>query len=280
MRRPRLPVLVTALAMLLAATLVLWRGATRTPTIDAELSRLPGVVDVQTTGPARPQATVIHLLDYHLVPPAGPVPGLIVPGKSRMYAEHLDAVASVQTEQEAILRQVAKKHGKLTVFVEGPTDAEVERFQLKAVELTKVDTREIAEARKMLDDVKAMKQTPKARATANELAGMIAKHRAEVPGMGATMRLIAEGLVEVRALDHAEALRKAKPRSGPGPTYIDPVANAAREEEMAKRLAEARGLAVVILGGGHDLTQALAKWAPKASYLRVTTEAYREAAGE
>jgi hypothetical protein len=122
-----------------------------------------------------------------------------------------------------------------------------------------------------------MKQTPAARATADELAEMLAKHRVEVLGVGATMRLIAEGLIEVRALDDPEALRKAKPRSGPGPTYIDPVANAEREEAMAKRLAEVRGLAVVILGGAHDLTAALKKWTPKARYVRVTTEAYRAA---
>jgi hypothetical protein len=109
---------------------------------------------------------------------------------------------------------------------------------------------------------------------------MIAKHRAEVLGMGATMRLIAEGLVEVRALEDAEALRKARPRSGPGPTYIDPDSNAAREEEMAQWLAGVKGLAVVILGGRHDLTAALRRQAPGRRYLRVATKAYQEAAGE
>jgi hypothetical protein len=93
-----------------------------------------------------------------------------------------------------------------------------------------------------------------ARATADELADLIAQHLGAVLEMGATMRLIHEGLVEVWALDDAEALRKAKPRSGPGPTYIDPEANAAREEEMAKRLAGVEGLGVVILGSKHDLT--------------------------
>jgi hypothetical protein len=105
---------------------------------------------------------------------------------------------------------------------------------------------------------------------------MIRQHRVEVLAMGATMRLIAEGLVEVRALDDAEALQKAKPdKDG-----IDPEANAAREEEMAKRLAGVEALVVVILGGKHDLTQALGRQAPGLRYLRVTTKAYQEAAGE
>jgi hypothetical protein len=77
-------------------------------------------------------------------------------------------------------------------------------------------------------------------------------------------------------LEDAEALRRAKPdKDG-----LDVAANAAREEEMAKRLADARGFAVVILGGGHDLSAALKKWAPGVRYMRVETAAYRSAAGE
>jgi hypothetical protein len=104
---------------------------------------------------------------------------------------------------------------------------------------------------------------------------MLDKHREEMLKTGATMPLSAEGLVEVRALKDGEALRKAKPDKG----GIDPEANAAREEEMARRLAEVPGLAVVLLGGGHDLSGALKKWAPKVRYVRVPTEAYQRAAG-
>jgi hypothetical protein len=72
---------------------------------------MPGVVDVQAAGPARAQATVIHL-DFHLAPSAeGPVPGLIVTGKSRMRAEHLDTVEAVRTEHEAILRAKSDNSG-------------------------------------------------------------------------------------------------------------------------------------------------------------------------
>jgi hypothetical protein len=77
-------------------------------------------------------------------------------------------------------------------------------------------------------------------------------------------------------LEDAEALRRAKPdKDG-----LDVAANAAREEAMAKRLADAEGLVVVILGGKHDLTEALKKRAPGLRYLRVATKAYQEAAGE
>jgi hypothetical protein len=40
------------------------------------------------------------------------------------------------------------------------------------------------------------------------------------------------------------------------------------------------GLAVVILGGRHDLTAALKRWAPNLRYIRVATKAYREATGD
>jgi hypothetical protein len=49
---------------------------------------------------------------------------------------------------------------------------------------------------------------------------------------------------------------------------------------MARRLASAKeALVVALLGGGHDLSEALAARAPKARYVRVTTKAYREASG-
>jgi hypothetical protein len=75
------------------------------------------------------------------------------------------------------------------------------------------------------------------------------------------MRLIAEELIEVRAAEDAEALTKAKPDEEGG---IDVAANADPEEQIAKRLAGVEGLAVVILGGKHDLTQPLKRLTPGA----------------
>jgi hypothetical protein len=60
----------------------------------------------------------------------------------------------------------------------------------------------------------------------------------------------------------------------------DPEAVRAREATMAKRLAQTDGPLVVVLpGGDHDLRGALAEHAPRARYVRVAVEAYREAAG-
>jgi hypothetical protein len=48
---------------------------------------------------------------------------------------------------------------------------------------------------------------------------------------------------------------------------------------MAKWLAQAEEpLVVVLLGGAHDLRDALGEYAPKARYVRVTAQVYRKVA--
>ena len=103
----------------------------------------------------------------------------------------------------------------------------------------------------MLDEVNVMKPTPATQATADELQQMLKGNRVEMLKTGATVPLIGEGRVEVKALDDADALKRARPdKEG----AIDAPDNAEREEAIAKRLAGVRGLAVAILGGKHDLS--------------------------
>jgi hypothetical protein len=83
----------------------------------------------------------------------------------------------------------------------------------------------------------------------------------------------------VRALEDADALVKAEPRWLGGGLF-DPHAIRAREEAMAQLLVSAREpLVVILLGGEHDLSEALAKHGPRCRYVRLTTHAYREASG-
>ena len=106
---------------------------------------------------------------------------------------------------------------------------------------------------------------------------LIAKHRVEWLELGGVAAPLVEGLVEVRALDDAEALKAAEPRWLGGELF-DPAAVRAREDAMADRLAKATEPLVVVLLG-HDLGGPLARHAPAARYVRVTTRAYLEAAG-
>ena len=48
---------------------------------------------------------------------------------------------------------------------------------------------------------------------------------------------------------------------------------------MARRLEAKEPLVVALLGGGHDLREVLGWHAPRTRYVRVTTNAYREASG-
>ena len=116
---------------------------------------------------------------------------------------------------------------------------------------------------------------------ARQCEELIAKHRQETLELGAAAGPCAEGLVEARALEDADALKKAEPRWLGGEFRPGPEATKAREEAMARRLASAKEpVVVVLLGGAHDLRQALERHAPRARYVLLTTKAYREASGE
>src|SRR5262249_61350001 len=109
---------------------------------------------------------------------------------------------------------------------------------------------------------------------------LIARPRQETLELGAAVGPCAEGLVEVRALEDADALKEAEPRWLGGKFRPGPEATKAREEAMARRLASAKEpVVVVLLGGAHDLRQALERHAPRARYVLLTTKAYREASG-
>jgi hypothetical protein len=166
----------------------------------------------------------------------------------------------------------------LPVYVEGLTDGGVNVFKLKATALSDVGAEQIPEARRSLAKAKKLKG-PEAAELARQCEALIARHRVESLELGAVLGPCGEGLVEVRALEDAEALAAAEPRWLGGELF-DPAAVRAREDAMAKRLAAAKEpIVVVLLGGAHDLSEPLSKHAPRAGYVRVTTHGYREAAG-
>jgi hypothetical protein len=81
-------------------------------------------------------------------------------------------------------------------------------------------------------------------------------------------------------LDDAKLLDPAKPRLHNGQVAPNQAAKAARQDAMAKALVKAGPVAVAILGGSHDLTDALNRQgAAGVEYLRVSVRAYKELAG-
>lgn len=257
------------------------------PADEPSLNGLPHVASIEGNAVTRPERTVIHLRDWHLVPrdlfakdvQAGAGRELSEAEVDRLYAEHLDAVEAVQKQLDAVVRELAKRNVGLPVYAEGLTDDGVNVFKLKATALSEVGKEQIPEARRSLAEVKAMKGK-EAADLAKQYEALIAKHRVETLELGAVLAPCAEGLIEVRALEDADALAEAEPRWRGGKLLPNLEATRGREDAMAKRLASAKEpLVIVLLGGAHDLCEPLSKAAPRTRYVRLTTNAYREASG-
>jgi hypothetical protein len=108
---------------------------------------------------------------------------------------------------------------------------------------------------------------------------LIRKHQHEMVELGAPAQMLAAGdLEEVLPPEEVETLDAAKPVQG-GFVKFDPVKLRAREEAMVRTVLHADlPVALIVLGGDHDLSASSRELAPRASYFRVTTKRYREMA--
>jgi hypothetical protein len=149
-----LPLLTVLL--LAAVALFAWRlWSPRRQPADDDLTRLlddlPHLASVEGDAEGRPERVVVHLRDWHLVPrdafdkdvKAAAGRDLSKAELDRLYAEHLDAVESVQKQLDAILRRLAARHRGLPVYLEGLTDEGVNVFKLKATALSDVGAEQI-----------------------------------------------------------------------------------------------------------------------------------------
>jgi hypothetical protein len=99
-------------------------------------------------------------------------------------------------------------------------------------------------------------------------------HEAEVRRLGALAVLACSGVpVDALPLDDEEALEAATPKIMDGKPVIDARLKRARQEAMVKLLPET-GLAVIVLGAGHDLGPVLGDGT---EYIRVELAAVRDA---
>jgi hypothetical protein len=138
--RRRLPVL--AVVLLAVAALLGWRfwPSSRVEEGGSPLDDLPHVASLEGDAGGRPERVVVHLRDWHLVPrdafdkdvKAAVGRDLSKEELDRLYAEHLDAVESVQKQLDAVIRQLAARRHELPVYVEGLTDDGVNVYRLKA----------------------------------------------------------------------------------------------------------------------------------------------------
>lgn len=218
------------------------------PTPD-EMQALPGVASVEVAVRADdPPVRIVHILDWHHVPredfaadmrdALGEVNDEQI---DEAYAKHLDRVEAVQKAQRSILAAFAERHGVQAVYIEGLTEVDLALFEM--------------------------------------LVGVHRRRGGREFGLriGPAGQLVAEGkLKRVLPVEEVGALKAANPVSDDGEVRIDEKLQQAREDAVVRHLLKARGLAVVVLGGGHDLRDSVRRLGDgRCEYVRVWPKGVR-----
>ena len=256
------------------------------------LRQLPGVVQVEVGVAAKnPTSRIIHLRDWHYVPrelfaldmKAAHERELSADEIDRLHEELLLEVQLVQVEQMAVLRCLIQHHGLKKVFSEGFAPNELEAYREKIAVLKAMDSEQVPQVRMQLDEVRKLiegatgEQKENAQAIEAQLLTMLDEHKHRLLEMGAAGRLLISGeLEDVLPLEEAEALEKAKPVTPSGGVKLDPVRVEARHDAQVKHATAGGPVAVIVLGGAHDLSDAVRRFGGKCEYLRMTTKRFGE----
>jgi hypothetical protein len=262
----------------------------------AELLRqLPGVVEVEASAPAKKHThRLVHLRDWHFVPNDLHATGmksvyrrpLTDSELDLLHEQHLLEVELVQLEQMAVLRCLIKYHGLTKVFSEGFSPAEQDAYREKAAVLRSMEKDAVPRLRGQLADVRKFigevsgERKGKAKAIEAELVGMLEQHRHRLLELGAAGRLLIAGELEgVLPLEDAAALEQAKPTAPDGKLKLDTQKVEDRHDAQVRAVMKEGPVAVIILGGAHDLNASLRRLDyRRCEYLRVTTKRYKEMA--
>lgn len=262
--------------------------------VDDLLRHLPGVAKVEVAVPAKkPTARIVHLRDWHFVPrdlyalDMKQAHGRELTDKEidRLHQELLLEVELVQLEQIALLRCLVKHHGLKKVFSEGFSAKELAAYRERIAVLRSMENQQIPQIHKQLDEVRklidgsASEKKEQAQAIESQLVAMLDEHKHRLLEMGAAGRLLISGeLEEVLPLEDAAALEKAKPISPSGGVKLDPVKLEARHDAQVKATMKEGRVAVIVLGGSHDLTGSIKRFGGNCEYLRLTTKRFKEIA--
>lgn len=102
-------------------------------------------------------------------------------------------------------------------------------------------------------------------------------HKERLLQVGAAGRLLISGeLEEVLPLEEDGAMEKARPITPEGQVKLDEIKIEARHDAQLRVLAKGGPVAVIVLGGAHDMTGSIRRAGGKWEYVRVTTRLYRE----
>jgi len=212
----------------------------------SQLRKLPSVHSVTSTPiKSKPKQIIIHLLNWHFVSNEDFAADLSDSSAGKLseeeiemrYLELLNDVDAIQKEQKQILRYLIKHHKVRTVYMEGLTEKNLSAFNSFIKTLREF---EVPEGDGALDQF--LKE----------------QYRRDFLQMGAAAQLmISNELNSMLPLENAEAFEKANPVGKDGKVRFDEAAEEKREDEMVKILLKGKGIKVIILGGGHDLTDNL-----------------------
>src|SRR5262249_46736640 len=112
-----------------------------------------------------------------------------------------------------------------------------------------------------------------------QLADLLRDHRRDLVPFGAAGRLAVRREVEVPPLDDEEALDRARPVTPDGKVKADAAKVEARHDAQVRAALDSGPVAVIVLGGGHDLSAAVRRAGGDIEYVRVTVKRYRDFAG-
>lgn len=210
------------------------------------------------------------------------------------YEEFLSEVEAVQQEQIAMLRRLIQQHGLTVVYYEGLIKDEVPLYRSKVKSLRKLgesipeiefNIRELRLFRRELEesDEQISARIENATNIEQKLKRVLNNYRYDLLQIGAAGRLLMSGeLKDVRPVDDRSQLARSNPQTSNGSIRrVSKTAIESREDSQVRCLLKSSGTAVVILGGGHDLTNNVDRLSNgKCQYVRVTTRKLREFAAK
>lgn len=227
----------------------------------SQLRILPSVHSVTSTPTkSKPKQIIIHLLNWHFISQenfaADPLDGNLSEADiEKRYLKFLDDVEVVQKEQKQILRYLIKHHKIQSVYMEGLTKKNLNAFNSFIKTLREY---EVPEGEGAID------------------LFLKEQYRLDCLQMGAAAQLLlSRQLKSVLSLENAEAFEAANPVGKDGKIRFDEAAEEKREDEMVKILMKGKKVSVVILGGGHDLSDCLKRIKlDSVLYVRVRSKGY------
>lgn len=235
----------------------------------SQLQKLPSVHSITSTPiKTKPKQIIIHLLNWHFVSKEDFAADLSDSSDDELseaeidkrYLEFLDDVEAIQKEQKQILRYLIKHRKVRSVHIEGLSEKNLSAFNSFVKTLREFEAPEGDGALDLF-----FKE----------------QYRRDLMQLGAAAQLlISNELKTVLPLENAEAFEAANPVAKDGKIRFDEEAEAKREDEMLKILLKGQGIKVILLGGGHDLTDNLKRMKlDSVGYVRVGTRRYQRIAG-